>query len=372
MAQWRAFAERPALTTSFFADRRSLSTTCMTVTPLRLACVSEKPDPDWRWLEGKVAWRRPLEWTYFGSAAKGPVDRVLKRPLVGRLMAGSRLRVAARRGAFDLIVTHLPYVAAWMSDLVGDDSGGAKRLAFAFNFTDIPGGAQAARMRRSFARIDSFAVFSTLERELYATHFGIPADRIDLVLWGANTPLDAPEPRMIAEPYVVALGGEARDYATYAEAARLSPDLTFVAITRPRSLEGVCPPPNLRHFVNLPWKDAWSLVHHAEAAIVPLRDDLAPNGMVTFVGGMHLGKTQIVTRSAGLSDYAIDGETAIVVPPRDPAAMKTAIDRALGDPALRARIGANVRAFAAAHCSEQATINWFVTYLDRTFPEKTP
>jgi glycosyltransferase involved in cell wall biosynthesis len=344
----------------------------MTVTPLRIACVTEKPDPGWRWLEGKVAWRRPLSWTYFRSGPKGPIDRLLKRPLTGRLSAGIALRAAARRGAFDLIVTHLPFLAAWMSDLVGQDDGGARRLAFAFNFTDIPAGAQAARMRRSFARIDDFAVFSTLERELYAKHFGIPEDRIDLVLWGANPPLDAPGSRTIPEPYVVALGGEARDYATYAEAARLSPDLTFVAITRPRSLEGVTSPPNLRHFVNLPWKDAWSLVHHAEAAVVPLRDDLAPNGMVTFVGGMHLGKAQIVTSSAGLADYAIDHETAIVVPPRDPAAMKAAIDRALGDPALRARIGARARAFAAARCSEQATISWFETYLDRTFPEKTP
>lgn len=344
----------------------------MTTAPFRIACISEKTDPAWRWLEGKVAWRRPLEWTYLRSGPVGPIDRVLKRPLVGRLTAGVRLRASARKGAFDLIVTHLPYVAAWMSDLVGDDAGGAKRLAFAFNFTDIPAGAQAARMRRSFERIDRFAVFSTLERSVYARHFNIPQDRMELVLWGANPPLEKPEPRTIAEPYVVALGGEARDYATFAETARLAPHLTFVAITRPWSLDGVALPANLRHFVNLPWKEAWSLVAHAEAAVVPLRDDLAPNGMVTFVGGMHLGVAQIVTRSAGLADYAIDGETAIVVPPRDAAAMKAAIDRVVGDAGLRTRIAAGARAFAAARCSEKATIDWFKSFLDRTFPEMTP
>jgi glycosyltransferase involved in cell wall biosynthesis len=338
--------------------------------PLRIACVTEKPDPAWVWLEGKVAWRRPLDWTFFRPRASGPIDRVLKKPLVGRMTVGVRLRRAARAGGFDLIVTHLPYVAAWMSDLVGDDAGGAKRLAFAFNFTDMPGGAQAARMRRAFARIDRFTVFSSLERELYAGKFGIPAERIDLALWGANPPIDAPAARAIAEPYVVALGGEARDYETFAETARLMPETAFVAITRPRSLEGVAPPANLRHFVNLPWAQAWSLVHHAAAAVVPLRDDLAPNGMVTFVGGMHLGKAQVVTRSAGLSDYAVDGATALVVPPRDPAAMRDAVAKLMSDAELARSIGARARAFAAERCSEAATVAYFKDVLDRTFPDR--
>lgn len=342
----------------------------MTEPPLRIACVTEKPDPAWVWLEGKIAWRRPLHWTFFRPSSRGVIDRALKRPLTGRLLEGWRLRQGARRGAFDLIVTHLPYVAAWMSDIVGADAGGAKRLAFAFNFTDVPEGAQLARMKRSFARIDRFTVFSTLERGLYASRFGIPSERIDLALWGANAPLEAPLPRTIDGRYVVALGGEARDYALYADVARMTPDITFVAITRPSSLAGVSLPGNFRHFVNLPWAEAWSLVFHADVAVVPLRDDLAPNGMVTFVGGMHLGKAQIVTRSEGLSDYAIDGETALVTPPRDAAAMKSALDRLLGDKGLAGRIGAGARAFAAEHCSEKSTIAYFADYLDRTFPER--
>lgn len=341
----------------------------MTPPPLRIACVTEKPDRSWVWLKDKVAWRRPLEWTFFRPGAQGPIDRMLKKPLIGRMIEGLRLRQAARAGGVDLIVTHLPYVAAWMSDLVGDDAGGARRLAFAFNFTDAPAGAQAARMKRSFARIDRFTVFSTLERDLYARQFGIQADRIDLALWGANPPIDSPGPRTIDGPYIVALGGEARDYATFIETARLMPATAFVAITRPWSLGGVAPPPNVRHFVNLPWNDAWSLIHHATVAVVPLRDDLAPNGMVTFVGGMHLGKSQVVTRSAGLADYAIDGETALVVPPRDPAAMKAAIDRFMNDQHLAATIGARGRAFAAERCSEAATVAYFKDFLDRTFPD---
>lgn len=341
----------------------------MTALPLRIACVTEKPDPNWDWLRGKVTWRRPLEWRFFQSGPRGPIDRVLRRPLVGRISEGLRLREAARRGEFDLIVTHLPFVAAWMSDIVGDKAGGAKRLAFAFNFTDVPKGMQRARMRRSFSRIDRFTVFSTMERDLYARQFKIPKERIDIALWGANPPIVTVKPRAIAEPYVVALGGEARDYATFAEAARMAPTRAFVAVTRPSSFDGVSIPPNIRHFVNIPWDDAWSLVYHADFAVVPLRDELAPNGMVTFVGGMHLGKAQIVSRSAGLSDYAIDDETAIIVPPRDSQALLNAIERMAADSALKRRIGETAKSFAAAHCSEAATVAYFRNFLDRTFTE---
>ncbi|MDZ7627249.1 MAG: glycosyltransferase [Parvularculaceae bacterium] len=336
---------------------------------LRIACVTEKPDRNWVWLERKLTWRRPIEWTFYRTGPRGPIDRAIRKPLVGRVTEGLRLRSAARRGDVDLIVTHLPYVAAWIADLVGDDAGGAKRLAFAFNYTDLPSGAQQARMKRSFKRIDRFTVFSTLERDLYARHFAIPLERIDVALWGAQPPIDASGPRQIAEPYAVALGGEARDYATFAEAARLAPRTLFVAITRPWSLDGIAAPPNLRHFINLPWNDAWSLVQYADAAVVPLRDDLAPNGMVTFVGGMHLGKAQVVTRSAGLADYAIDNETALLVPPGDANALKIAVERLMADRALASRIGDNARKFAAAHCSEAATIAYFENFLDRTFPE---
>lgn len=336
---------------------------------LRIACVTEKPDPTWVWLEGKVAWRRPLEWTFFRPGPNGPIDRALKKPLMGRLSEGLRLRQAARAGAFDLIVTHLPYVAAWMSDLVGDEAGGARRLAFAFNFTDMPSGAQAVRMKRAFARIDRFTVFSSLERDLYARQFDIPGDRIDLVLWGANPPIETPGPRIIAEAYAVALGGEARDYTTFMEAARLMPQTSFVAITRPWSLDGVAIPANVRHFVNLPWAEAWSLVHHAACAVVPLRDGLAPNGMVTFVGAMHLGKAQVATQSAGLADYAIDGATALTVPSGEAGAMAQAIRRLLAEPGLAAGLGARAKAFAAERCSEAATVAYFGDLLDRTFTD---
>jgi glycosyltransferase involved in cell wall biosynthesis len=47
----------------------------------------------------------------------------------------------------------------------------------------------------------------------------------------------------------------------------------------------------------------------------------------------------VATDVGGLRDLVVDGETGVVVPPRDPAALRAALDRLLADPALRRRLG---------------------------------
>ena len=121
-------------------------------------------------------------------------------------------------------------------------------------------------------------------------------------------------------------GGEARDYATLCAAARRLPTTPFVLIARPDSLNGIDVPANVLVHTNLPWDRAWSIVWHAELVALPLRSKDTPNGHVTAVGAMHLGKAQVITDSAGIRDYFVDGQTALLVHPQDPAAFARSID----------------------------------------------
>lgn len=50
------------------------------------------------------------------------------------------------------------------------------------------------------------------------------------------------------------------------------------------------------------------------------------------------GRPAVVTRTGGLPDVVLDGETGLVVPEEDPTALAQAIRRILGDDALRARL----------------------------------
>jgi glycosyltransferase involved in cell wall biosynthesis len=68
-----------------------------------------------------------------------------------------------------------------------------------------------------------------------------------------------------------------------------------------------------------------------------------PFGRV-LIEAMALGRPMIAPREGGPLEIVVDGETGILVAPRDPDALATAIDRLVGDPALRHRMGEAGRA----------------------------
>jgi glycosyltransferase involved in cell wall biosynthesis len=61
---------------------------------------------------------------------------------------------------------------------------------------------------------------------------------------------------------------------------------------------------------------------------------------------MAWGRPVVATAVGGLTDAVEDGVTGLLVPPGDVVALRAAIERLLGDPDLRARLGAAGRARA--------------------------
>ena len=62
----------------------------------------------------------------------------------------------------------------------------------------------------------------------------------------------------------------------------------------------------------------------------------------------------VATSVGGLRDLVVDGETGLLVPPRDPAALRVALERLLGDDRLRRRLGAAGRERARQRFSWEA------------------
>jgi glycosyltransferase involved in cell wall biosynthesis len=69
---------------------------------------------------------------------------------------------------------------------------------------------------------------------------------------------------------------------------------------------------------------------------------------------MAIGLPVIATRVGGLPEAVVDGETGLLVPPADPAALGAAIGRLRADPGLRKRMGENGRRRAQQHFSLDA------------------
>jgi glycosyltransferase involved in cell wall biosynthesis len=77
---------------------------------------------------------------------------------------------------------------------------------------------------------------------------------------------------------------------------------------------------------------------YARAAVVACPSRREGFGVACLEAMAH-ARPVVATDVGGLRDLVVDGETGLVVPPRDPAALRAALDRLLADPALRRRLG---------------------------------
>jgi glycosyltransferase involved in cell wall biosynthesis len=76
---------------------------------------------------------------------------------------------------------------------------------------------------------------------------------------------------------------------------------------------------------------------HADLVVVPSVSEVL--GTVV-IEAMAAGVPVVATTVGGLPEVVVDGETGVLVPPRDPRALATAVDRLLGDPVARRWMGA--------------------------------
>lgn len=82
--------------------------------------------------------------------------------------------------------------------------------------------------------------------------------------------------------------------------------------------------------------DARLLLDAADVFVLPSRYEGMP---LVALEAMEAGLSVVATRVIGSEEVVADGETGLLVPPRDPAALGRAIALLLADPVLRARYG---------------------------------
>jgi glycosyltransferase involved in cell wall biosynthesis len=80
---------------------------------------------------------------------------------------------------------------------------------------------------------------------------------------------------------------------------------------------------------------------------------------------MALGLPVVTTSLNGLAEAVIHEQTGLVVPGCDPESLADALERLLGDSALRERLARNAR----GHVEEQFALDRSVAQLRSLFPE---
>ena len=272
--------------------------------------------------------------------------------------AGWALRMAARRFRADVVHHHTaralslaPYVPRDLVQVV------TRRMDYA------PRGA-GPYVRWLYGRMDAVIAISRAARDALAER-GIDADRVTIVPSGVAVETFAGLERAAARAAlgvdqdapvvaIVASLHERKGHAVLLDAlARLARSggapLCLAAGTGPEgdALQDRAQRRGIAGRVR--WlgqvADVRPVLAAADVVAMP---SLAEGLGVAAIEAMAAGRPVVASAVGGLPELIADGEHGLLVPPADAAALAAALARCLGDPALRARLGASGRLRAEA------------------------
>jgi len=206
-------------------------------------------------------------------------------------------------------------------------------------------GSATARQRilQDAAGIDRILVLSRNQVGIFADH-GVDPERVVPVAFSVDAAYYHPDPQVPRDRDVVAVGVDrGRDFDTLVEAARLLPDVRFDILTQPGRLDPDAVPANVSVRGIAHGEEYRHWLRSARVVAVPTHDLAYPTGQSVVLEASATGACVAVTLTPALGDYVRDGETALGMPLHDPGGVATVLARALGDDALRERVGADAR-----------------------------
>ncbi len=168
------------------------------------------------------------------------------------------------------------------------------------------------------------------ERAECSRLFGIGAERIRQVSWAWCR--DPREPAQAVERTGVVVSGRAWcDWATVFAAAR-GRDWTLTVVCARRDLPEVGAlnrEGGARVLVDVPGPEHDRVVGGAAVYVIALEDQPGSAGHVRLMTATQARTPVVASDVAALEGYVVDGETALLVPPGDPVALRTAVERLL-------------------------------------------
>jgi glycosyltransferase involved in cell wall biosynthesis len=210
----------------------------------------------------------------------------------------------------------------------------------------------SARKKKPFmqllhSQMDAIFVYATTQKDYAEKVLRIPARKLHLIPFHADTRFFQPMPGVAVERRISSAGLELRDYPTLIEAVRgLDVDVRLAAASpwskRKSETAGQTLPPNVSAR-SYNYHELRELYASSQFIVVPLYENDFQAGVTTMLEAMAMGKAIIVTRTRGQRDVIQHGINGVYVSPGDPGALRDAIGSLLASPNQRAQLGANAR-----------------------------
>jgi glycosyltransferase involved in cell wall biosynthesis len=157
------------------------------------------------------------------------------------------------------------------------------------------------------------------------------------------------------KPLIVAVGRlkAPKDFVTFVRALSVLPPRSFEAVIvgegpDRRRLEEEIRRLGLAERVRLVGEraDVPELLAGADIFVLPSASEGMP---VSVLEGMAAGLPVVASRVGGVPELVVDGQTGVLVGPREPDELAAALERLVGEPALRRRLGDAGRTRAREH-----------------------
>lgn len=269
---------------------------------------------DYSGIAGRLAWSArelPLPWTIRDAdVAFTPLANLF--PVVARL-----------RPSLPVVVVN------YGLNVIYDRSSRARRRLLA----------SSLRSARAVVCLGESQRLATIERAR------LDPARVHTLLLGVDVDWFTPQHADGGDPYVLTVGKDlARDLHTFVDAVK-ELDVRVEIVAQPRNLVGVTVPSNARVRSFIPAAELRALYAGAACFVVPQQPDGYPygsdgGGLTALCEAMAMGKPIVATERAILDDYVERDE---LVPPRDPEALRGAIERVMSDQSVVAERGARSR-----------------------------
>ncbi len=196
---------------------------------------------------------------------------------------------------------------------------------------------------------DRIVVLSRAQEAYLRDEVGLDADRVRFVHDSVDHRFFTPQGGG-AEGYVLSVGQAGRDFRTLVEAVRPAAIPTVLVASSTWMPVAGRPTGALPEHVTvrqgLSYVALRQLYDRASVVVVPLEPGLGwAAGVNGVLEAMAMRKPLIVSSTPGIADYVTHGENALVVPPRDPPALETAIATLLSDSVTASQLASAGRAF---------------------------